>query len=152
MTTDVATAVAASCAIPTFFTPVSIDGVRYVDGGVHSPTNADLVAGLGLDLVVISSPMSIARRNPRFTPDQPAAALRRAPAGREVARIRKSGTLVLTFQPTDADLAVMGLNAMDPTRRAEVTRQAIESTRRRLHRPDARERAAILAPAPSPRA
>ena len=41
------TAVAASCAIPAFFAPVSIDGVRYVDGGVHSPTNADLVAGLG---------------------------------------------------------------------------------------------------------
>ena len=38
----VADAVAASCAIPAFFAPVVIDGVRYVDGGVHSPTNADL--------------------------------------------------------------------------------------------------------------
>jgi NTE family protein len=58
--TDVPSAVAASCAIPSFFAPVIIDGDRYVDGGVHSPTNADLVAGLGLDLVVISSPMSVA--------------------------------------------------------------------------------------------
>jgi NTE family protein len=150
--TDVATAVAASCAIPTFFTPVSIDGVRYVDGGVHSPTNADLVAGLGLDLVVISSPMSIARRYPRFTPDQPARRLSRLRLAREVARLRRSGTPVITFQPTDDDLSVMGLNAMDPTRRADVTRQAIESTRRRLDRADAHERASILTSAPTPRA
>ena len=111
--TDVATAVAASCAIPAFFAPVSIGGVRYVDGGVHSPTNADLVAELGLDLVVISSPMSIARTNPRFAPDQPARRLARFRLAREVARIRRTGTPVLTFQPTDADLQVMGLNAMD---------------------------------------
>ena len=60
-----------SCAIPAFFAPVTIGGVRYVDGGAHSPTNADLVAGLGLDLVVVSSPMSVARTNLRFAPDQP---------------------------------------------------------------------------------
>jgi hypothetical protein len=95
--------------------------------------------------------MSIARRNPRFTPDQPARRFARLRLAREVARIRKSGTPVLAFQPTDDDLAVMGLNAMDPTRRGDVTRQAIESTRRRLQRPDARERAAILAPAATPR-
>jgi NTE family protein len=152
VTTDVAAAVAASCAIPTFFTPVSIDGVRYVDGGVHSPTNADLVAGMGFDLVVISSPMSIARRNPRFTPDQPTRRLSRLRLAREVARIRRAGTRVLAFQPTDADLSVMGLNAMDASRRADVTRQARDSTRRRLERADARERASILASTPTPRA
>ena len=36
-------AVAASCAIPGYYAPVSIDGVDHVDGGVHSPTNADVV-------------------------------------------------------------------------------------------------------------
>src|ERR1019366_430001 len=35
-------AVAASCAIPGFFRPVSIDGDSYLDGGAHSPTNADV--------------------------------------------------------------------------------------------------------------
>ena len=150
--TDVATAVAASCAIPAFFAPVTIDGVRYVDGGVHSPTNADLVAGLDLDLVVISSPMSVARANLRFAPDQPARRLARFRLAREVARIRAAGTPVLTFQPTEPDLAVMGLNAMDPTRSADVTRRALESTRRRLRRADARERASVLAASPTPRA
>ena len=80
---DVASAVAASCAIPSFFAPVTINGVRYVDGGVHSPTNADLVAGLGLDLVVISSPMSVARNQLRFAPDQPARRLSRFALVRE---------------------------------------------------------------------
>ena len=150
--TDVPTAVAASCAIPTFFAPVSIGGTRYVDGGVHSPTNADLVAGLGLDLVVVSSPMSIARANPRLAPDQPGRRLARLRLGREVARIRRSGTPVLAFQPTAADLAAMGPNAMDASRRADVTRQALESTRRRLERGDAAERAAILAVGATPRA
>ncbi len=149
---DVATAVAASCAIPAFFAPVSIGGVRYVDGGVHSPTNADLVAEQALDLVVISSPMSIARTNPRFAPDQPARRLARFRLVREVARVRRAGTPVLTFQPTDADLQVMGLNAMDASRRADVTRQALESTRLRLAQPGARERASILASSPTPRA
>ena len=39
-------AVEASCAIPGYFAPVTIDGARYVDGAVHSTTNADLVAEL----------------------------------------------------------------------------------------------------------
>ena len=37
-------AVEASCAIPGYFAPVTIDGTRYVDGGVHSTTNGDLLA------------------------------------------------------------------------------------------------------------
>jgi predicted acylesterase/phospholipase RssA len=38
--------VAASCVIPAYFTPIRIDGVDYLDGGVHSPTNADLLQSL----------------------------------------------------------------------------------------------------------
>jgi len=141
---DVASAVAASCAIPGFFAPVSIDGVRYVDGGTHSPTNADLVAGLGLDLVVISSPMSVARNSVRLAPDQPARRLSRLTLAAELTRVRRGGTPVLTFQPTSADLGVMGLNAMDPARGAEVVRQARRSARDRLGRPDARDRVVLL--------
>jgi NTE family protein len=147
---DVASAVAASCAIPSFFMPVTIDGVRYVDGGVHSPTNADLVAGLGLDLVVISSPMSVARNAVRLAPDQPARRLSRFALAREAARVRRGGTPVITFQPTPADLEVMGLNAMDDSRVADVTRRVRVSARDRLARTDARERTAILT-TPSPR-
>jgi len=143
---DVADAVAASCAIPAFFEPVEIDGVRYVDGGVHSPTNADLLAGLDLDLVVVVSPMSVAGNRLRPSLDLPARRMARVYLGREAVRVRRSGTPVLAFQPAAADLAVMGLNAMDPARREPVTRQARDSTRRRLERPDVQDRLELLRP------
>ncbi len=58
--TDLATAVAASTAVPTVFNPVAIQGKRYVDGGVASGTNADLVLGTPrpLDLLIVSAPMA----------------------------------------------------------------------------------------------
>lgn len=143
---DVADAVAASCAIPAFFEPVEIGGARYVDGGAHSPTNADLLAGRGLDLVVVVSPMSVAGNRLRPSLDLPARRLARLYLGWEAARVRRADTPVLAFQPAAADLAVMGLNAMDPARRGPVTRQARESTRRRLERPDVRDRLELLRP------
>jgi NTE family protein len=141
---DVADAVAASCAIPGFFEPVTIGGARYVDGGAHSPTNADLLGGRDLDLVIVSSPMSVAGNRLRPSLDLPARRLSRLYLGQEAARIRRRGTPVLAFQPATADLAAMGLNAMDPARRGPVTLQARESTRRRLERPDVRDRLELL--------
>jgi NTE family protein len=148
MPADVATAVAASCAIPGFFEPVTIDGVRYVDGGTHSPTNADLVTGLGLDLVVVSSPMSIAGAQLRLAPDQPMRRVARLTLGQEVARVRRGGTPVLVFQPTRDEVAAMGMNAMDPARRGPVTRNARESAARRLARADARGAREVLSAPP----
>ena len=58
-----APAVLASCAIPGYFRPVTIEGTEYVDGGVHSVTNADVLRSEGLDLVVIVSSMSAAQGN-----------------------------------------------------------------------------------------
>jgi NTE family protein len=122
---DVATAVEASSAIPAFFTPVVIDGDRHVDGGVHSPTNADLLARppSPLRAVIIVSPMSAtprALRQPSFS-GRPMFARRLA---REVQVLRRAGIEVHTFQPTPADIAVMGVNAMDFVRRGEVARVA----------------------------
>jgi NTE family protein len=50
-------AVASSCAVPGLFPPVTIDGDRYTDGGAWSPSNADLLAGEGLDAVVFIGPI-----------------------------------------------------------------------------------------------
>jgi NTE family protein len=52
---DLASAVAASCAVPGIFPPVTIDGHRYMDGGMRSVANADLAAGS--DPVLILVPM-----------------------------------------------------------------------------------------------
>ncbi|PPH19979.1 hypothetical protein C5C99_10475 [Rathayibacter sp. AY1C4] len=48
-------AISASCAVPGVWPPVSIDGVRYMDGGVRSGSNADLAAGA--DWVLIVTPL-----------------------------------------------------------------------------------------------
>lgn len=140
----VADAVAASCAIPSFFAPVSIGGVTYVDGGAHSPTNADLLAERNLDLVIVSSPMSVVGNRLRPALDLPARRLCQFYLGQEVARIRRRGVPVLTFQPTGDDLRAMGMNAMDQTRRKPVTEQARESARTKLDRDDVRTMLGIL--------
>jgi NTE family protein len=142
---SVGEAVAASCAIPSFFEPVDIGGVRHVDGGVHSPTNLDLLGGRGLDLVVVSSPMSMAGRSlPRASVDWAVRRFCRAQLDREAIGVRRRGTPILAFQPTVEDTAVMGLNAMDPSRRAAVADRTYESTRARLRRSDVRDRVALL--------
>ena len=50
-----ADAVAASCAVPGVWPPVTINGHRYIDGGVRSATNADLAAGCDRILVITPS-------------------------------------------------------------------------------------------------
>jgi NTE family protein len=143
--TDVGTAVAASCAIPGWFAPVAVGRDRYVDGGVHSPTNLDVLAGRGLDLVVVIAPMSIARGVRRASVDLPARRALRLRLADEARRVRRHGTQVIAFQPVAADLEVMGLNSMNARRRHPVVRQAYESTLRRLRHPESMERLALLA-------
>jgi NTE family protein len=140
----VADAVAASCAIPGFFAPVVIDGEPHLDGGVHSPTNADVVRDEGLDLVIISSPMSRRGRRPRLSPDQPMRVWAGALVDAEARRLRRRGVEVVAFQPDDAILRAMGLNAMDPSRRGAIATAAYEGTCRRLEGADLSERLAAL--------
>ena len=52
---DVVDAVAASCAVPGVWPPVTIGGSRYIDGGIWSLTNSDLATGC--DLVVVLAPL-----------------------------------------------------------------------------------------------
>jgi NTE family protein len=142
--TEVGTAVAASCAVPGWFAPVEVAGERFVDGGAHSPTNLDLLAGAGLDMVVVVSPMSVARGVRTAAVDLPLRASWRLRLGEEARRVRRHGSAVVAFQPSAADLGVMGLNAMSPSRRHAIVRQAHDSTLARLGSGRARERLAAL--------
>ena len=137
-----ADAVAASCAIPGFFRPVEIDGEKYIDGGVHSPTNADQLATMRLDLVIVSSPMSYA--GSRLVAAQPSRRWARLLLDGEALRLRRRRISVIAFQPTAEDTAVMGINAMDASKRAAIAEQVHASTLRRLERADVRERLAGL--------
>lgn len=141
---DVGSAVAASCAVPGWFQPVSVAGRRYADGGVHSPTNLDLLADEDLDLVVVSSPMSVARGHWRPRAAVNARGSLRLLLTAEAARVRADGTPVVAFQPTAADLDAMGLNGMDTRNRTETLRRVYRSTRQRLLLPRTRDRLALL--------
>ena len=139
-----AEAARASCAIPAYFEPAQIGGSRYVDGGVHSTTNADLVVDEAPDLVLISAPMSAVRGASRFGPGVAMRQIARLSLSREVAGLRARSIPVVAFQPTAADLAVMGGDALDPKKLSPVCAQVFETTCHRLARSDVRERLAAL--------
>ena len=139
------TAVAASCAIPGVFSSVPIHGHRFVDGGLHSHTNLDVLAGRRLDLVVVVAPMSTARAV-RGPIDLPLRLFFRSQLANEAGAVRASGTPVVTIQPTSSDQMVMGVNAMDPHRRGRVAEVARLSTERRLARTPLRSALAELMP------
>lgn len=141
---DLGEAVQASSAIPGLFRPVKVAGTHYIDGGVHSPTNADLVAGLGFDVAIVISPMTAVRAAFGRTVGATGRAYHAGLLRDEVKTVRERGTVVLTLQPTIDDLAVTPVNAMDERSRAAVATQAFESARRKLERPDV---AALLAQA-----
>ena len=112
-------AVSASCAIPGYYSPVTIGGSRYVDGGMWSTHNADLLAGLGLDLVIISAPMSSARRTPSDRGSLVRMPIRHG-LDRQVRAIRASGTQVVVIQPDSRLASVMGNRTMRLSRRGPV--------------------------------
>jgi NTE family protein len=149
--TGVAEAVAASCAIPGFYHPVKVAGRRYVDGGICSTSNLDLLCGADLDLVVCLNPMSSVAPVAGGSPADRFARLMRAAAGRrlghEARKLRAEGTDVLILQPGREDCALMGLNLMSSSRRVQVMEQARKSTARELHR----LRGTQLLPARGPR-
>jgi NTE family protein len=135
-------AVAASCAIPGWFTPVEIDGTRYVDGGAHSVTNAALVGrAQHLDLVVISAPMG---RTGQRAPGAPWRQMARLQLSVEVQALRRMGIPVLALQPTPEVQAVMGRDPMNGSRRDQIVRQSWKSMVARLSLPDVQSAVEIL--------
>lgn len=139
-----ATAVEASSAIPGYFAPVEHRGIAYVDGGIHSPTNADLVADAGFDVVVVSSPMSGTRSTLRSVRAAGGRALHTATLAREVRAVRAAGTPVLVLQPGPEVVAAIGNRSMDPSRRRAVARTAQRTVRAHLGSGRVDDRLALL--------
>jgi hypothetical protein len=117
-------------------------GAGGVTGGAfHAGVLAALADGTGWDpMAIVSAPMSKAGRRISVVGGSLVREAGRAQLDREALRVRRRGTPVMAFHPTTEDQAVMGLNAMDPRRRAAVVRQARASTLRRLERSDVRQR------------
>ena len=150
----VAEAVAASCAIPGFYRCVEIDGRPYVDGGVRSTSNLDVLRREPLDLVVALNPTSSLHAGaPRTIGERVAFELRQAAGrrlGSEAKRLRAAGIDVVLIQPTVHDLDAIGSNLMSSRRRHHVTETAVRTATEHLRNSPIGTRLAKL-PAGDPR-
>ena len=131
-----ADAVAASCAIPGFYRPVAFGGHRYVDGGMFSAANLDLIGAADAGLVVCLNPMSSLYRGGPFSPTGRIASLfrgdNRRVIEREATALRRSGKHVFVIQPNAEDIKVMGFNYMRRSRLDRVAATAFRTTSRVL--------------------
>ena len=93
-------AVAASCAVPLVWPPMTVNGTRYIDGGARSVANVDLAAGS--DRVVVIAPVTASAR----------------PSGKPQAQAKALGIPQVVVRPSDAALTTIGRNPLDPARRA----------------------------------
>ena len=97
-------AVGASAAVPGVWPPVTIDGRRYMDGGVRSSDNADLAAGA--ERIVVISPLGMNSELPTWLP-----------LGDVVAGLSADGASVTVVSPDAASAAAIGTNPLDPATR-----------------------------------
>ncbi|HKP91961.1 MAG TPA: patatin-like phospholipase family protein [Thermoleophilaceae bacterium] len=149
---ELADAVAASCAIPGFYRPVDIGGRRYVDGGLWSTSNLDILRNEELDLVICLNPTSSLHPPFAWNPAERVAGVFRTASGRRLGSERKKlaagGTEVVLIQPVGEDHAVMGPNLMSSKNRNPVIQTAIRTVRDQLRRPGVRELLAELPEGP----
>ena len=103
-------AVTASCAVPGVWPPATINGRRYIDGGVRSSTNVDLATGC--DRVLIVTPNL--PDTPALWSDLPA----------EIAALGAVRTA--TVFADESSLAAFGVNPLSPTTRAPSARAGRE--------------------------
>lgn len=99
-------AVAASCAVPLVWPPITVNGRRYIDGGIRSIANADLATGC--DRVVVLAPVTIALR-------------RRSRIANQLSELGPSVRSVVISPDADARRAI-GRNVLDPAQRAASAR------------------------------
>lgn len=129
-------AVQASCSIPGWYQPVQIGRRSYVDGGALSSTSVDLLAGAGLDDVVVIAPMAARSYDrPTSTLAKLERRWRRSTTKRalqEIAAVQAAGTRVRLLCPGPADLTVMGANLMDHRRRLAVLDTALRTAGEQL--------------------
>ena len=114
-------AVAASCAIPTYFEPVEIEGTEYVDGGMRSSTNADLLSGTPLDVAIIIAPLSTSDPRSREWA-APVRLWAHRHVKKEVGALRAAGTRVLLIEPGGVVRHEMGVDPMGRGRADRVMR------------------------------
>ena len=131
-------AVVASCSIPGWYQPVVINGRLYVDGGVRSATSLGLIAEAGVDEVYVLAPMaSVVSDSPRKPHERLERRLRWLLTHallRDAHVLRSRGVKVTVITPGPEELAVMGVNLMDPRRRQAVLETSLRTSAAALSR------------------
>jgi NTE family protein len=108
---DLTTAVASSCSVPGLFPPVTVQGRRYMDGGMRSATNADLAAGY--DVVVVVAVMSRGLERIGRVLNE------------EVESLKASGSTVVTITPDDGSTTALGHDLMDASQKPHAARAGV---------------------------
>jgi NTE family protein len=103
---DLVDAVAASCAVPGVWPPVTINGHRFIDGGVRSGTNADLAAGC--DRVLVIAPSLAGSPQPWGSLDD------------EIEQLSPADVKVI--YANEASVAAFGTNPLSPSSRGPAAR------------------------------
>lgn len=115
-------AIAASSAVPGIFPAIEIDGKLYMDGQVHSSTNADVLVPLRPQQVIAALPTNgvtgggIGPHAERML-------------ARETAALEQVGCAVVCVTPSAADGARLGKNLMDQGRAPEAFAVGLEAGR-----------------------
>jgi NTE family protein len=101
---DLIDAVTASCSVPTVWPAATVDGHRYLDGGMRSTDNADYATGF--DRVTIVSPVGSADPFPvEFSLDE------------AIAQLRAEGARVDVIVPDEKSRAAIGNHPLDADNR-----------------------------------
>lgn len=103
-------AVASSCAIPMLVRPQTIGDRIYMDGGIASPTNAQLAKGYERVIIVAIGAAFMEHM---------------APLSTEIAELRDSGSQVTVIVPDRASQSAVFPNVTDPVRRQPSARAGL---------------------------
>jgi NTE family protein len=100
-------AVAASCAVPVVWPPVTVAGRRWIDGGSRSTANLQLARGYRRVLAVVPIPQAVGPH---------------PSASQQAAELSDEGARVILLSPDRAARRIMGRNMTDDTRRPAAAR------------------------------
>jgi NTE family protein len=119
---DLARAIASSCCVPGIAPPITLRGHRYMDGGMRSPTNADVATGFDVVFVVAVSGGGASAATPMGD-------VFRRQLERESDTLRESRSRVELIVPDAASLEAFGQNLMDFARRPGTARAGLAQGR-----------------------
>jgi NTE family protein len=103
-------AVTASCAVPGMFPAVTVGDDRFLDGGLWSGSNADVLVGLDLEAALFIGPMGVGASG--------LGAMSARMLERERALLATAGTSLQVLEPGERFVAA-AMQLMDPSRRVE---------------------------------